>query len=62
MSTLEKSIMAIITMSKDKVGGGAPIFVVDTEEEVQRTARLFESVLGGMLHKVNETTYVVVRH
>jgi len=58
----EKSILAIITTSADKVGGGAPIFVVQSPEEIQEKAFLLENILDGMAHELDPHLYVVVRH
>lgn len=57
-----KGILAVVTTKADHVAGAMPIFIVDTHEEVQQRALLLENLLGGMTHKVDEETYVVVRH
>lgn len=31
-------IMAVVTLHKEKVGGGAPIFVAENEQDQQQTA------------------------
>lgn len=58
----KKSILAIITTSRDRVGGGAPIFIVDNAEEIQRIAFLLENIMDAMAHELDSDTYVVVRH
>ncbi|WP_034682018.1 capping complex subunit for YIEGIA [Caldalkalibacillus mannanilyticus] len=58
----EKSILAIITTSAEKVAGGAPIFVCQSVDEIQEKAFLLENILDGMAHEVDPSLYVVVRH
>lgn len=59
---LEKSILAVITTSSEKVTGGVPIFIVKDEQEIQEKAFLLENILDGMVHELDSSTYVVVRH
>ncbi len=59
---MEKHILAVVTMKKDQIGGGAPIFVMQTVEEVQQTAFILEKILDGMVHQVTPETLIVVRH
>jgi hypothetical protein len=59
---VESKILAVITTQKDRIAGGAPIFVVENQEQLQQTAFTLEKVLDAMVHEVNEQTLVVVRH
>ncbi|MFY0543039.1 capping complex subunit for YIEGIA [Brevibacillus sp. H7] len=59
---MESKILAVITTQKDRIAGGAPIFVVENQEQLQQTAFTLEKVLDAMVHEVNEQTLVVVRH
>ncbi|MGG1551762.1 capping complex subunit for YIEGIA [Paenibacillus ferrarius] len=55
-------IMAIVTLEKDRVGGGAPIFVVDKEEELQRLSFLLEKTLDANAHDLKNGTMILVKH
>jgi len=55
-------IVAIVTTQKERVAGGAPIFVAGDQEELQQTAFLLEKVLDAMAHQLNEQTLIIVRH
>lgn len=59
---MEKGILAVITTKKEQIGGGAPIFVMETSEEVQKTAFTLEKILDGMVHYVTDDTLIIVRH
>lgn len=59
---IDKSILVVITMTPDRVNGAVPIFEANSLEEIQEKAHLFENLLGAMTHKVDENTYVLVRH
>lgn len=54
--------MAVITLQKEKIGGGAPIFVVDTADDLQKVAFTLEKILNGMVHEITGETLVIVRH
>lgn len=63
MSTIEKSILAIITSNKEYVlSGGAPIFITANKEQQQRTAFLLEKILDGAAHDLEYGVMVIVRH
>ncbi|WP_139489188.1 capping complex subunit for YIEGIA [Brevibacillus dissolubilis] len=55
-------IMAIVTMEKENIAGGAPIFAVKSPDELQKTAFTLEKILDAMVHQINEKTLVIVRH
>lgn len=59
---MENQIVSVVTLTKDKVAGGAPIFIVETPEELQQTAFLLEKILNGMVHEITPQTLVIVRH
>lgn len=59
---LDKRILVVISLSPERVSGAVPIFRAETQEEIQDKARLFENLLGAMTHKVDDQTYVLVRH
>jgi hypothetical protein len=61
-TTIENYILAVVSTSREKVGGGAPIFFVNTEEELQQFSFLLEKILDGMAHDLKNGTMIIVRH
>lgn len=59
---MDKGILAIITMRKDVVGGGSPIFGVETSEQLEQLSFTLEKILDAMVHQLTEETYIIVRH
>lgn len=59
---MESKILAVITTQKENIAGGAPIFIVNTPEELQQTAFTLEKILDAMAHEVNPQTLIIVRH
>ncbi|WP_019122474.1 capping complex subunit for YIEGIA [Brevibacillus massiliensis] len=59
---MDPKIMAVITTQKERVAGGAPIFIMPNHEEMQRTAFTLEKVLDGMVHQVTPDILIIVRH
>jgi hypothetical protein len=55
-------ILAIVTTDRDKVGGGAPIFIVQDETESQKTAFLLEKILDASAHDLKNGTMILVKH
>lgn len=55
-------IEAIVTLRKDLPGGGAPIFLCDSEEERERVSVLLSKILRGVVHDLENGVYVIVRH
>jgi hypothetical protein len=55
-------ILAVITMNKENVAGGAPIFVANSEEEKKRTAFLLEKILNASVHDLKNGSMIVVQH
>lgn len=61
---LEKTILAVVTTkeNREKVGGGAPIFLADDEKEMQSTAFYLEKIIDGIAHDLHNGTMVIVKH
>ncbi|MCZ8512922.1 hypothetical protein O9H85_10925 [Paenibacillus filicis] len=55
-------IMAVVTTDKDRVGGGAPIFIVGTADEQQKVAFLLEKILDASTHDLLNGTLIIVKH
>lgn len=62
MSSQIGQILAVITLSKENIAGGAPIFVEPTKEKLQQTALTLEKILDAMVHELSEETLIIVRH
>ncbi|MFC4768892.1 capping complex subunit for YIEGIA [Effusibacillus consociatus] len=61
-TTLEKTILAVITTSPEKVAGSSPIFFAKDAEELQFIAFTLEKILDGIAHEVKPDIMIVVRH
>jgi hypothetical protein len=55
-------LFAAITEEPHKVGGGLPIFYVNSSEEKERVAAYISRIAGGVIHDVGNGTYIVVIH
>lgn len=56
------TILAIITMNKEIVGGGAPIFFAENEEDQHRLVLYLSRIMKAMVHDLENGVYVLVRH
>ncbi|MCF6093526.1 hypothetical protein L1765_05935 [Microaerobacter geothermalis] len=61
-TTLEKVILAVITMHPEKIGGTGPFFYVSDEEELQQISFTLEKILDGVAHEVDKGILIIVRH
>ncbi|MDF2681388.1 MAG: hypothetical protein K0R47_2578 [Brevibacillus sp.] len=59
---MPSQILAVITLSKEKIAGGAPIFIEANKEKMQQVAFTLEKILDAMVHEVSEDTLIIVRH
>lgn len=55
-------ILAVVSTKPEQVGGGAPIFIVETEKEQQDVAFLLEKILNGNAHDLKNGTIILVDH
>lgn len=55
-------IMAIVTMNRDEVAGGAPIFIVDNVEKQQQVSFKLEKILDASAHDLQNGTLILVNH
>lgn len=58
----DKGILAIVTLQKEMVAGGAPIFAVNNREELEKKSFTLEKILDAMVHEVTPDTFILVRH
>lgn len=55
-------ILAVVTLTKDRVGGGAPIFVVNHEDDLQKISFSLEKILDANAHDLKNGTMILVKH
>ena len=55
-------ILAAVTLNREQVAGGAPIFFARSEEERERIASYIAKTLNAMVHDLENGTYIIVRH
>ncbi|WP_226034674.1 capping complex subunit for YIEGIA [Aquibacillus saliphilus] len=59
---IEKVVLSIITTNKQKVSGGAPIFICETKEEMDKVAANLEAIIDGISHALSDELYIIVKH
>lgn len=52
----------MISLNKEMVSGGAPIFFALDEEELEKVAGYLSVILDAMAHDLGNGSYVIVRH
>ena len=62
MASLEKTILAVITTDRNRVGGGVPIFYADHRDELEIIGTHLEVILDAMVHELDEGLFIVVKH
>lgn len=55
-------IVGVVTLDKNKVGGGAPIFFVDNPDEQQQVAFKLEKIMDASAHDLQNGTFIIVDH
>ena len=55
-------ILAVVSLHKDMVSGGAPIFFARNEEELEKVAGYLTRILDAMAHDLGNGSYILVRH
>ncbi|QFT89416.1 hypothetical protein FIU87_12225 [Bacillus sp. THAF10] len=59
---LQKYILAVITTNASKIGGGAPVFLCESKEEMEFISANLEAILDGIAHGLGEEMYIIVKH
>ncbi|MFC5531726.1 capping complex subunit for YIEGIA [Cohnella yongneupensis] len=54
------NIVGVITTKQGSVAGGAPIFIAEDREDLQRISHLLEKVLDCAAHEVHEDLFIIV--
>jgi hypothetical protein len=55
-------IVAIVSIDKDSVAGGAPIFIEPDEHKRESTAFMLEKILDATVHDLKNGSFVLVNH
>lgn len=56
-------ILAIVTMDTKLVGGGGcPVFVARDQKEQEKISLYLASILGGVVHDLENGVYFICRH
>lgn len=55
-------ILAVVTLDRERVGGGAPVFYARDREELERIARFLSQILNSSVHDLKNDTYILVHH
>lgn len=60
---LNKYILAVVTVDRDKVAGGSiPVFYCRDNEEKELIASNLTRITNGMVHDLGNGVYIIVRH
>ncbi len=61
MSEQNANIIAIVTTKVESIrGGGAPVFIRETREELQAASKNLEKILDAAAHELDESTMLIV--
>ena len=61
MSEQHSMIVAIVTTKQENIkGGGAPIFITENEESLQKVARSLEKIMDASAHEIDPDTIIIV--
>ncbi|MDQ6418251.1 hypothetical protein RB620_02255 [Paenibacillus sp. LHD-117] len=55
-------ILAVVSLHREAVGGGAPIFIAPNEKNLQDTAFLLEKILDASAHDLKNGSIILVNH
>ncbi len=53
-------IVAIITMNPERVHGGAPVFIVKDQKELQKISMTLEKIMDASAHEIDSDTLIIV--
>ncbi len=56
------NILAVVSLNKEVVSGGAPIFFARNEGELEQIADYLSKILDAMVHDLGNGCYILVRH
>ena len=59
---MDKQVLAVIAVDRNKVGGGAPIFYAKDTKELTELATLISRVFGAGVHDLHNGVFIIVKH
>jgi hypothetical protein len=59
---MQNMILAVITVNRSRMDGGAPIFYCADHQEMQQIGFTLEKIMDAMVHEVTADTLIIVRH
>ncbi|ARD47728.1 hypothetical protein SporoP37_05960 [Sporosarcina sp. P37] len=61
MENQQATIAAVITVKPETIkGGGAPVFVVTDQTELQKTSMTLEKIMDASAHEIDANTIIIV--
>ena len=60
--TPTNQILAVITTSRDRVGGSAPIFYADSVSELEQMTVYLSRIFMAAIHDLGNEVYIIVKH
>lgn len=61
MGNQHAEIIAIITIKPESLqGGGAPVFIVKDQKELQKISMTLEKIMDASAHEIEENTLIIV--
>lgn len=60
--SISKLVLAAVTLDKDLVGGGVPIFLASDEEEQKKISTYLGRILEAVIHDLENGVFIVVKH
>lgn len=61
MGEQHSMIVAVITTKPENMaGGGAPLFIVDNPDALQKTSMTLEKIMDAAAHEINKETIIIV--
>lgn len=61
---INDAILAIVVKEdkESKVGGGAPIFVAEDDEELEQMSMLISRLTMSMVHEISDGVRILIKH
>ncbi|MBO0600219.1 hypothetical protein I2483_00970 [Sporosarcina sp. E16_3] len=61
MESQHAEIVAVITMKPEAItGGGAPVFIVKDQKELQKISMTLEKIMDASAHEIDTDTLIIV--
>jgi hypothetical protein len=60
--TLDKFILAAVTIHPEKVPSGTAVFHCQTTEQLEKISANLEAILDGIAHEIDDGLFIIVKH